>query len=223
MKSRLVFLVLVASAMPGCQPQSELRKQILQVQEGRSHEIILRDTQVVDADLTELFSLTTLQALELYQTNISSQALRGISQLQQLRRLRLEGAAVDDFGVSVICKVRSLEVLNLPDADFTDAALVELANMPRLKLLRFGSPRVTDQGMAAVASMPDLRFLHLLDVPITDQGLVPLQGMQQLESFYLDGGRTTQEGLARLLKALPNLHFHRDQVHLGSDPNRGHE
>jgi hypothetical protein len=66
--------------------------------------------------------------------------------------------------------------------------------------------------------MPALRFLHLIDVPVTDAGIAHLQSMSRLESFYLDGGRCTDDGLRALLRALPDLHFHLDQLHLPGDP-----
>jgi hypothetical protein len=67
--------------------------------------------------------------------------------------------------------------------------------------------------------MNSLRFLHLIDVPITDAGLAHVSGMTWLESFYLDGGDCTDAGLRGLLQALPELHFHRDQLHLPDDPH----
>ncbi len=74
--------------------------------------------------------------------------------------------------------------------------------------------------MACLGRFKRLRALHLIDVPITDAGLDQLHGLAQLESFYLDGSQATDDGILRLLEALPNLHFHRDQQHLDRDPNR---
>jgi hypothetical protein len=95
-----------------------------------------------------------------------------------------------------------------------------LAGLKELELLRFGSPHISDDGLAVVSTLPSLRFLPLIDVPITDAGLQHLHSMSGLESFYLDGGRCTDEGLYALLRALPGLHFHRDQLHLPDDPHR---
>lgn len=192
--------------------------QIEAVRAGRSHEIHL-ESQVVRpsewADLAE--GCAGLTALEVAHADVADSDLDLIAALPQLRRLRL-GAPVGDAGLEHLAECPILSVLNLPAAEFTDAGLERLAHLPRLELLRFHSPHVTDAGLAHVATMRSLRFLHLIDVPVTDAGLAHLHAMTWLESFYLDGGHCTDEGLSALLRALPDLHFHRDQLHLPGDP-----
>ena len=61
-----------------------------------------------------------------------------------------------------------------------------------------------------------------MGVPVTDEGIRAIHGMTWLESFYLDGGNATDEGLRQLLTALPELHFHRDQLHIPSDDRHDH-
>jgi hypothetical protein len=141
-----------------------------------------------------------------------------LSSLPQLRQLRI-GSEIDDAGLRHIAQTAPLRVLNLPQGRFTDAGLARLSALPRLELLRFHSPHVTDEGLKRIAELPALRFLHLINVPITDDGLTHLYGLDRLESFYLDGGRCTADGLSRLLKRLPDLHFHYNQLHLPDDPH----
>ncbi len=77
--------------------------------------------------------------------------------------------------------------------------------------------------MERIAGLSKLRFLHLIDVPITDAGLAKLASMKNLESLYLDRvDNVTDQGLEKLLKALPAVHFHRDQQHMPGDPNDDH-
>jgi hypothetical protein len=128
------------------------------------------------------------------------------------------GTAVKDAGVERSAAGMNLRVVNQPEGRFTADGLAALARMPPLELLRLHSPHVTDAGMAHVAGMNELRFLHLIDVSITDAGLAPLHGMAGLESFYLDGGSCSDDGLRELLTALPELHFHKDQLHVPGDP-----
>ena len=187
-------------------------------------------TGSVDAVRTPLTPVTTeqwtmlaqqcesLEVLEVDVRKINPDALDILGGLPELRNLILHGP-IDDSWIERIAALSSIQNLNLPDAQFTDEGLVALAALPELELLRFGSAHVTDEGMRTISAFPALRFLHLIDVPITDQGLAHLHGMTALESFYLDGGDCTDSGLRGLLQALPELHFHRDQLHLPDDPH----
>lgn len=135
--------------------------------------------------------------------------------------IRLKNAAIEDAQLADLWGLAELRRLNLPNSQISDRGLEVIAKeVPQLELLRVGSPRITDAGLATIAQLNELRFLHLIDVPITDAGLKHLEQMIWLESFYLDGGAVTDRGLSSLIKALPELHFHRDQQHLPSDPRR---
>lgn len=139
--------------------------------------------------------------------------------LPRLERLKLTGP-VEDSLLRAIATVPSLKILNLPGGQFGDDAFASLAEHPQLELLRFHSSQVTDAGLSSVTMIPKLRFLHLIDVPVTDVGLRHLHGLTQLESFYLDGGHCTEEGLSELIRQLPKLHFHWNDLHLPDDPRK---
>lgn len=194
-------------------------EQLAAAREGRTTAVVV-DARLVSPDEFRQLGdgCQALETLEIGQADIPDDALVVLAALPKLKRLRL-GAPLGDDGLERIAAAHSLEIVNLADARCTDAGLAGLAALPRLRLLRLGSPRVTDAGLAHVAGMKSLRFLHLIGVPITDAGLAALSGMTWLESFYLDGGNCTDAGLRRLLAALPELHFHRDQLHLEGDPH----
>lgn len=186
---------------------------------GGSKKLLCRDV-VGEAELASIALLDQLEHLELYKCNAPLDVVQeAISQLSNLRRLRLEDIAVDDEFVTGICARNPLEVLNLPNAEFGDHGLKEIAAAPQLFLLRFGSRHVTDDGIAALAKSTSIRFLHLLHVPITDEGLAHFHTMKHLESFYIDGGSESEDGVWELLKANPGIHFHRNQLHVADDPN----
>ena len=73
--------------------------------------------------------------------------------------------------------------------------------------------------MSEIAAARSIRFVHLLGVPVTDAGIVALYDMHWLESLYIDGGQITDDGIRSLLRANPELHFHRNQLHVAGDPN----
>ncbi|MBX3443559.1 MAG: hypothetical protein KF774_14225 [Planctomyces sp.] len=161
-----------------------------------------------------------LQVLEVPQSTIGDADLDLAEALPNLRRLML-GMPLTDAGAAGLSRWPALSELNLPMTKITDAGLQSLAERP-LRQLRLGSPHVTDAGLAALAGQDRLRFLHLIGVPITDAGLESLKPIESLQSLYLDGGRCTEEGLSAFLKARPEIHFHRDQLHLPNDP-QAHE
>ena len=149
-------------------------------------------------------------------------------QLQQIHRGESETLRIHFSPVTVrqrenAVRLPGLRVVDLPQAEFGDEGIVMLCALPELRQLRIGSPYVTDQALASLSKVQSLRYLHLINCPVTDRGLAHMHGMTWLESFYLDGGQVTDAGLAALLEALPELHFHRDQLHLPSDPRAGHD
>lgn len=193
-------------------------EQLRAVRRGEASEIRITGT-VTARQWNELAEgCERLTVIDIERLEAPDSALSLLTKLPALRRLRL-ASPVSDKGLLRIAAAASLVVLNLPEGRFTDDGLAGLTALPRLELLRFHSPHVTDAGMQHIPRMQALRFLHLVDVPITDAGLTPLWTLDRLESFYLDGGRCTDDGLSRLLKELPGLHFHYNDLHLPDDPH----
>ena len=159
-----------------------------------------------------------LQSLSLSQAQLSDAVAPVLATLHRLQRLRLDGAILGDESAAALGTLPSLQAINLPDCRISEHGLRHWEKLPNLVQLRLGSPLLGDQGLEVIGRFHHLRFLHLIEVPITDAGLLHLGGMDQLESFYLDGSQASDRGLARLLTALPKLHFHRDQQHLPNDP-----
>ncbi len=163
----------------------------------------------------------SLSRLEIDAVVIEDADLDLLESLPALALLKL-GCEVGGEGMTHITQVDSLEVLNLPEGRFNNESLALLASLPRLKQLRFHSPYVTDDGLRIIATLPGIKYLHVIACPITADGLTHLHEMTELQSFYLDGSDIEDAAIYELLKALPSLHFHRDQLHLPDDPH-GHE
>ena len=162
--------------------------------------------------------LYQIERLEISHTPTTDEEWAVLKQFWRLKLLRLNGPT-DDADLARIAERSSLEILNLTDGQFTDAGLASLRQLPRLRQLRFKSRQVSDHGLKTLTEFPALKRLHLIEVPITDQGLTSIGKLTQLESFYLDGGNCSDKGLHGLLRELPELHFHYNQLHLPGDPN----
>ena len=198
--------------------QAAWSQQLKAVADGQSTQIVLPDLRIPARFLTELKPV----AERITELNLSgdhlAQGINEISDCSHLKILHLR-TELSDLEIECLAQLRELEVLDLPLAlQVTDAGLKTLERHPRLKLIRLRAPQLSDQGLSSFTSMPELRWLHLMEVPLTDQGLEVFRSMTKLESLYLDGDRATDEGLSNLVLARPDLHFHRDQLHLPGDP-----
>ncbi len=203
-------------------PEREARaawqKQLEEVRGGRSTVIVMPDHSLHSVYLPDL-AMVAEQVTEL---NLSGDEfgpqIAAIAACSHLRILHLR-TEIGDAELAALAQLRELEVLDLPlGTGVTDAGLKALEGHPTLKLVRLRAAQVTDAGLASLTRMPALRWLHLMEVPVTDAGLEVFLSMPKLESLYLDGDRATDDGLSALVIARPDLHFHRDQVHLSSDP-----
>lgn len=194
------------------------RLQFQNIRAGQSTAIVLPDIQLSRDSLSELKSV----ASKITELNLSGDGLalelEAITSCTHLRILHLR-TNIEDEHLAAIAQLPELEVLDLPLATgVTDAGLKALEGHPRLKLVRLRAAQVTDAGLASFSLIPELRWLHLMEVPVTDSGLEVFESMPKLQSLYLDGDRATDDGLSSLVLARPDLHFHRDQVHLPADP-----
>lgn len=195
-------------------------EQIEAVREGTAYSIrISKDERVSSLEFHDLRSgCETLKSLWIETADLQDDDLQLLTTLPELGLIRLP-TRLGDHGLGFLSECRGLRNLNVPNGQFTDSGLAAVGKLQHLESLRIGSPFVTDDGLAVIDELPKLRFLHLIGVPITDAGLEHVASKTSLESFYLDGGRATDEGLRSLLRKRPDLHFHKDQKHLATDPN----
>jgi hypothetical protein len=218
----LGFLLRSGSVSPD--PVKEARatwqQQLEEVRAGRSTAIVMPDLPLSSVHLPELGTVTE-KVTELNLSGLDlGEGIPSIALCSHLRILHLR-TEVGDAEITALTQLRELAVLDLPLATgVTDVGLQSLEGHPSLKLVRLRSPLVTDAGLSSFARMPALRWLHLMEVPVTDAGLGVFREMPSLESLYLDGDRATDGGLSALVQARPDLHFHRDQLHLSTDPRR---
>lgn len=218
----LMVLVLVSACdgdTPSTQTASQWEEQLRKVRSGEQKSIRVTDDVVTNKQWQQLVDgMESLEMLDVERLKIDNDSYELLTHLPHLRQVRI-GSEVDDAALEHLSNVAPLHVLNLPQGTFTDEGLRSLSTLPELELLRFRSPHVTNEGLSHIARLPSLRFLHLIRVPITDAGLKHLEGLDQLESLYLDGCGCTDDGILRLLESLPDLHLHRDQLHLEDDPH----
>ncbi|WP_146504916.1 hypothetical protein [Rubinisphaera italica] len=204
--------------------ESAFAEQLQAITDGTSGSIVVTKELVTSEQFQQLQPhAERIEKIEIIRAELDQSDFDLLATFSNLNWLRLD-LPIDDTALSSIAQCQSLRILNLPQGQFTDQPLEAISKLKRLELFRFHSPNVTDAGMKQIANLPKLKYLHLLEVPITDAGLIPFHDRHDLQSFYLDGSKVTDDGLRALLKANPELHLHRDQLHLPEDPlGKDHE
>jgi hypothetical protein len=163
------------------------------------------DNTVTDAGVARLESLTELQHLGLYSTQITDVALNRLRGLTNLRELNLSGGSrITDAGVRNLSSLTRLESLGLGGAQITDAGLEVLENFPHLKMIwLYGTP-VGDSGMARIAALPELTWISLQKTKVTDAGVARLAALTNLKHLDLRETGVSWEGVNALKRALPD-------------------
>jgi HEAT repeat protein len=162
----------------------------------------LSGKEVTDAGMVHLSQLRQLRHLRL-PTTITDEGLAQLQGLANLESLELVGTPVSDAGLRNLTRMTRLRHLSLRDvAGITDAGLTHLKGLTSLETLGLRGTQVTDAGLAHLGALGNLRSLVLTE-HVTDAGLAHLGGLKRLEHLNLLKSRVTREGVRRLKKALP--------------------
>ncbi len=99
--------------------------------------IDLSRCRVKNTDLAKLITLKNLQSLNLYQTDISSQALQYVVRLESLRELELSYTMVDDRGLEKLAKLKNLERVYVTGTPVTEKGIDRLKHLrPDVKVIK---------------------------------------------------------------------------------------
>jgi hypothetical protein len=170
------LLVVLALAPLGCSgvresdnpaadsPEPSFAEQAQAVRDGRSSQIRLDHTLVVDRDLELLWGLESqLLRINFSRTEITDAGLERLGQMERLEQLRLASGRTTDAGMACLGKLQQLRFLHLIDMPITDAGLDHLHALKSLESLYLDGTRVTDEGIERlVAAMPQVH-LHIDD------------------------------------------------------------
>ena len=145
----------------------------------------LRAVANLQLDLTEfvfshgtfeqLTELNNLRSLRLTRTAINDESLLPISSLTGLIELGLNGTAISDEGASRLAELTKLRSLWLAETQITDAGLGPLVSLPHLEELDLSGTRVTDSGLPALEQMLALKRLNLCETEVSPAGIKRLQ------------------------------------------------
>jgi uncharacterized membrane protein YphA (DoxX/SURF4 family) len=157
-----------------------------------------------DEALGQLSELRNLRELKLENLKGAAAALAAAADLQRLQVVEIKGCPLSDDDLQSLARVPTLLWLHLESVGVTSDGLAVLDRLPQLEVLHLPSTRIDDRGLARIGSLSKLRWLDLRDTRVTGGGLAHLQTLRQCEWIDLSGTDVDDEGL-RFLRALTSL------------------
>ena len=122
----------------------------------------------------------------------------------------LRGPGCTDQSIALLSELPNLRELRLEDAAVTDAGLRQVAQLSRLEIFHVARCGITDQGLSALRQLSNLAWLHLEATDITSGGLSVLDELATLQVLALPGLPLDEQGLKRIgaLRQLRRLDLH---------------
>jgi hypothetical protein len=172
-------------------------------------EIVFSEKTLTDDGLAAVSQLGNVRSLKLDGTRDTDFGMQRLKALTELRRLELHNSQLTDVGLEHLNGLTKLEWLALDRTRVTDAAFTHLNGMTELKSLSLSLTGLTDAGLAHLAHLSKLQRLQLRSTSVTDAGLARLNGLTELEFLGLSKTAVTDAGVAELQRALPKVRVER--------------
>ena len=172
-----------------------------------SFDSITKASEVRDADLDRLATLTRLNVLYLGAAPITDKGLARVREMSTLRVFESGSPHITDAGLRHLWELRNLERLSLRSPHITDEGLKVLRDLPNLveiDLKHGPRNKITGTGFVHVQPPKKLKVAELHDCPLTDAGLEQIAQCENLESLCITSSDVTDSGVQHLVR-LKNL------------------
>lgn len=124
------------------------------------HELILREARLTDAGLEHLKPLVNLRSLDLIRTRLSDKGMASLAALTGLKSLRLDYAELYDKGFDPLTALAGIEELSLDSTHITDQSIEKLKQYRNLKSLNLYHTLVTEAGMKVLkTALPECKII----------------------------------------------------------------
>ncbi len=178
---------------------------------SRLKHIVIRRTNINDADLAELASMTSLKTLELVSTDVRGDVLRELAKLpiqslilhsklataesltcladfENLEELYLDAPNVFVDELPSLARLKKLQALSLYACNFSEMTSSAdnsrfLSELPALKSLVISSDSVSNATFEAIAKIQSLESLEMVHTIMSDAQVVALEPLQNLTSL----------------------------------------
>lgn len=170
---------------------------------GNVTKIDLRKGKVDNELLRHVGVLNELKRLDLSNADINDAGLRHISHLP-LRELWLQSTDITDASAATLSTMSNLRMLSLNANSLSDKFLEQLKPLPQLEDLGLRGTKVTGGGMKYISRHSKLKKLHLYHTEVDDSGVQRLVDCQSLTHIGLSMTKISNRVFEHLEK-LPNL------------------
>lgn len=119
-----------------------------------------------------------LTYLDIRNTRVTDESLRGIKSLTQLQHLMLAFTKIGDAGMYYLKDLTKMTQLSLRATCVSDLGIAQLLNMNKLEVLILARSYVGNNGLRALSQLGSLRFLNVFQLQnATQQGICELEHM----------------------------------------------
>jgi hypothetical protein len=168
--------------------------------------LVLKESSVDDAGVSQLNGLNNLRELYLDGTDVTDTGIRSLAHLEKLCTLSVRRTQITDEGLMSVGNLENLETLDLGGTNVTDKGLAHLARLRGLVTLDLRSTNVDGSGLCHMRELP-LALIDVGDCPLTRAGIDELAKIVTLKAVILPQAGVTDADIAHLRRALPNCQF----------------
>lgn len=163
---------------------------------------------VTNDGLTDLTPLTRLEPDDLYAINFATSRvkdhdLRFIRSLTDLNGLAIWETNIGDLALTHLSGMASIRWLDIGDTKVTDEGLAYLRGLKRLKSLTLLNDGIGDNGVKHLAGFAGLQHLDLMNTRVSDASITALRSLTGLRYLRIYQTQITENGYAELGRALP--------------------
>jgi Leucine-rich repeat (LRR) protein len=160
-------------------------------------------------DMKAVLAVPEIAELELVNTaQCTDEHIQMLSDMPNLRTLRLTGKWVSRRIVSALPALERLERLYIADAPVDDSWLRPIASLTRLKRLSLANSRVADSAPKILSELKELEYLELHNTNLTSAGLVHFKAFPKLQQLLLNDTAVGDANLSELAAAPALQHLH---------------
>ena len=164
--------------------------------------------EVTNDGLTDLTPLTRLEPDDLYAisfacTRVKDDDLRFVRSLTRLNGLAIWETNIGDLALAHLSEMTSIRWLDLGDTKITDEGLAHLRGLNGLQSLTLLNDEIGDNGVTHLAGFESLRRLDLMSTRVSDASITSLRGLTGMRSLRIYQTQISENGYAELSRALP--------------------
>ncbi|MFN7731099.1 MAG: hypothetical protein ACK5OB_04300 [Pirellula sp.] len=171
--------------------------------------------------LKKLVHLRDLRHLSLASTLIDDEGAKILSSFAGLTYLDVSNTSITDEGLEAISKLSELKCLRIRNCPISDEGMKHLGKLSKLEELECLGNWVTDEGFQHLRSCTAMRELNIVRTFITDKSVPVLKGFSELQKLRANRSGMTLAGIIEVCQSNPRMGLDSALIVFGIPPLRG--